>query len=415
MGSEDRARRVLRWIAHSPPLWTVISFALLLASFFGDYFTGNEVSSSLFYVVAVAVAAWFVGRDAGLICAALSTAAWTVAVQLTREPFSKPAIFYWNLAVELGIYVIVALAVARARDGLVQERSLAARLDRANRALERETLAVGELQRALLPILPPDVPGYEVTQHYATSTRAGGDYYDFFALKGGRIGILIADASGHGAPAAVLMAMTRVLLHTSSEDLFPPERVLRRLDRQLGRTLPPGWFVTACYAVLDPATGRLDYALAGHEPPLILRANGDVEHAPDQGGPPLGPFPALSMPALDLRLDPGDTLLLYTDGLSEAMNAAEEMFDLDHIRAALEGAHESALAGVRNRLLVRFAEHMNGSAAADDVTLLFLRRTAFAAGAAGARPRAPAVAQRADARQLSPARSAFRSRSSFSR
>ena len=355
--------------------WAGFAAALLLAAFLADYFTGSEVSSSLFYVIAVAVGAWFVGRRAGIAYALLGTAAWLIAFLLDGKPLSKPAILLWNLAVEMGTYLTVALAVARAHDGLEKERSLAVRLDRANRALEREALAVGRLQRELLPPPPPAIQGYEIEQYYATSTRAGGDYYDFFPLPDGRIGILVADASGHGAPAAVLMAMTRVLLHTSAEDLAPPDLVLERLNRQLGQTLPPGWFVTACYAVLDPKRGSFEYSLAGHDPPLLMRAaSRGVEQLPSRGGPPLGPYSWLGFESGGSKLEAGDTLVLYTDGLTEAMSPKNELFELERVRSALEESRSLALTGVRERLLTRLDSHRAGAPLSDDLTLILLRR-----------------------------------------
>jgi hypothetical protein len=322
--SSDDSRGSQSWGRPSPihkPVWIAIAVGLLLAAFVGDYLTGNEVSSSLYYVITVAVGAWFIGRNVGLILALLSTGAWALSYSLVGEPFSKSSILYWNLVVELGIYLTTALAVSRVRAGLEKERLLSARLDEVNRALDREAMAVGELQRELLPRRAPVVPGYQWEIHYATSTRAGGDYYDFFPLADGRIGIFLADASGHGAPAAVLMAMTRVLLHTAPRTLAPPDRVLAELNRQLAHTLPQSWFVTACYAILDPVPGRFVHALAGHPPPLVMHAADETpQYLHADGGPPLGLFPESRYGSGSTQLQPGDTLALYTDGLTEAMS-----------------------------------------------------------------------------------------------
>src|SRR5262249_27921953 len=158
-----------------------------------------------------------------------------------------------------------------------------------------------------------------VAVHYAPSTRAGGDYYDFFPLPDGRLGVLIADVSGHGTPAAVVMAMMRVLVHSHVEPLHPPERVLTGLNRRLSRTILPVPFVTACYATIEQDEGRVDYACAGHNPPLLLRADrGDVEELSEGGGVPLGILPTRSYGRGTAWLAPGDTVLFYTDGLTEA-------------------------------------------------------------------------------------------------
>ena len=192
-----------------PIVWTVAAFVLLVGAFLLDCASGNEVSPSLFYVIGIGVAAWLVGQRTALVLAFLSTMAWGIAVRIVGPDFTKPSVFYWNLGAELAVYVTIAVSLARIRRGLLHERQLVERLDLARGALDRETQAVGDLQREMLPPSLPAIRGYEWQVFYETSTRAGGDYYDFFTLPDGRIGVLLADASGHGAQATVLMAMMR--------------------------------------------------------------------------------------------------------------------------------------------------------------------------------------------------------------
>jgi serine phosphatase RsbU (regulator of sigma subunit) len=356
--------------------WTSAAFIFLIGAFILDYVSGNEVSASLFYLIGIAVAAWFVGQGTGLVLALLSALAWGVTVHVVGPAFSKASVFYWNLGVELAIYVTTAVALARIHSGLLQERQLAAQVNLVKDALERETQAVGDLQREMLPRSLPEVRGYEWQIHYTTSTRAGGDYYDFFSLPEGRIGVLLGDAAGHGAQAAVLMAMMRVLLHTTSEALTVPDQVLARLGQQLAKTVPGGRFATACYAVLEPTSGRLDFSLAGHPPPLVLRGDdGGLQELPLRGGPPLGLFPDSLFEAGATTIRPGDTLILYTDGLTEGMSPTQELFGEDRLAEALEGAGSLPLVELRNRVLARLDAHTAGAAREDDLTLLMLRRT----------------------------------------
>jgi len=358
-----------------PVAWTLAAFAFLVGAYFLDVASGNEVSSSLFYVIGIATAAWFAGREMGMLVSLLSTVAWGVAVKLVGPGFSKASVFYWNLAVELAVYLTIAIALDRVHRGIRNERRLAERIALAHQALERDAKAVGDLQREMLPPGPPRVRGYEFQMHYATSTQAGGDYYDFFSLPGGRTGVFVGDASGHGPQAAVLMAMLRVLLHTTTEALTSPARVLSRLGRQIARTVPDGRFATACYAVLDPASGHIDFSLAGHPPPLILRReDGALEELPMCGGPPLGLLTESVFAAGATTLRPGDTLILYTDGLTEGMSPTRELFGEDGFRQALEGAEGLPLAVLRDRVLVGLAAHTAGAALEDDLTLLMLRR-----------------------------------------
>src|SRR5206468_229077 len=138
-------------------------------------------SSSLYYVITIGYATWFLGPTAGIVFALLSSAAWLDAYILVGEPFSRPGILVWNLLAETAIYAAIVFGVGALRDRVRHARRLADRLFTANQALDRETNAVGELQRKLLPQAPPRLPGYAWSLYYETSTRAGGDYYDFIA------------------------------------------------------------------------------------------------------------------------------------------------------------------------------------------------------------------------------------------
>ena len=140
--------------------------------------------------------------------------------------------------------------------------------------------------------------------------------------------------------------------------------------------LPEGWFLTACLAVLDPATGEIEYSLAGHEPPVIVRARTHaIEFLTGVGGPPLGPFPESRFATGQERLEPGDTLILYTDGVTETMNEERMLFGAEGLRHALSGSAEMSLPQMKAKLLRALDAHANGAPLADDTTILLLRRT----------------------------------------
>jgi phosphoserine phosphatase RsbU/P len=173
------------------------------------------------------------------------------------------------------------------------------------------------------------------------------------------------------------MAMTRTLLHTLAEQSPAPGHVLARLNREMGRLLPAGWFVTACYAILDPPSGSLEYSLAGHAPPFVIRARSvSPERLPTCGGPLLGPFPWVAYESTRTRLEPGDTLVLYTDGLTEAEDAEGGLLGEEAVRAALESAPGLGPGAVRARILDCLTRHRAGAAASDDLTVLVLGRGA---------------------------------------
>jgi serine phosphatase RsbU (regulator of sigma subunit) len=358
-------------------LRTAAALALLAGAFGLDCASGNEVASSLFYMVGIAFAGWFVGQRSAFVMACLSATAWGIAIHVVGPALPSASVFAWNLGAELAIYLATGVVLARIQRGREAERRLVERLNAATEALTRDAQAVGELQREMLPPHLPELRGYEWQAHYATSSEAGGDYYDFFALPEGRLGVFVGDASGHGAQAAVLMAMMRVLLHTADDALSAPGCALARLGRQIAKAVPPGRFATACYVVLDPSHGRMEFSLAGHPPPIIVRAaGGAIEELPMRGGPPLGLFADASFDAGSDTLLPGDTLIVYTDGLTESADPARELFGVERLCEALRGAEALSPVELRGRILAHLEAHTQGARLEDDLTVLVLRRDA---------------------------------------
>src|SRR6185369_3659677 len=235
---------------------------------------------------------------------------------------ARPSVLAWNACVEGSVFVAVALAIAWARASRSREQTTFRRLESAHAALEAELRSVGNLQRRLLPPVPLGLPGYDVAVRYTTSSRAGGDYYDFLR-RDGRLGVVVADASGHGSPAALLMGMARVLFRNSWLPGTAPGDILSQVHAALIGNTPAGEFVTACCLALDAPSGHIEYALAGHPRPLVARgATARVEVLDTPDGTPLGVFEGPHYTTCSADLSPGDSLLAYTDGLTEAMDSA---------------------------------------------------------------------------------------------
>lgn len=208
--------------------------------------------------------------------------------------------------------------------------------------------------------------------YYQTSHRAGGDYYDFFPLPDGKWGILIADVSGHGTPAAVLMAITHSLAHSYPGMPTPPARLLDHVNRHLAAryTVDSDTFVTAFYGVYDPATRTLTYASAGHNPPRLKRCvDGTLDLLDGATALPLGIFPDRVYHERTHRLVPGDQLVLYTDGITEAHNERGEMFGLARLDKVLENCAIGA-ADILESVLSALKEFTGSQAIHDDRTLL---------------------------------------------
>jgi sigma-B regulation protein RsbU (phosphoserine phosphatase) len=239
-------------------------------------------------------------------------------------------------------------------------------------ALDAEIKLIEDIQRSLLPRELPRIPTMDLAAHYQTSRRAGGDYYDFFPLPDGRWGILIADVSGHGPPAAVLMAVTHSIAHVFAGPPAPPGKFLSHVNYHLASryTGVSGTFVTAFYGVYDPAQRQLTYACAGHNPPRWRRCPaGGPESLDGVLGLPLGIFAGETYQDCSRVLLPGDQIVFYTDGVTEAANPAGQMFGLERLDRILAKCPTNA-ADLLASVLAELDEFTQGAPAADDRTLV---------------------------------------------
>ncbi len=256
-----------------------------------------------------------------------------------------------------------------------QSLVLSQRLREACDSADRELQDVADMQRALLPAELPQIPTMDLAVHYQTSRRAGGDYYDFFALPEGRWGILMADVSGHGTPAAVLMAITHTIAHTYPAAPCPAGQLLTRLNRQLSEiyTARSSNFVTAFYGIYDPATRGLTYACAGHSPPRLKRCSNDNLIVLNQAsGMPLGIVPEEEYREASITLMPGDQIVLYTDGITETFDQAGEMFGTEGLDRVLMDCERTPQQMVE-AILKAVDEFGGGRAPADDRTVLIAK------------------------------------------
>ena len=257
----------------------------------------------------------------------------------------------------------------------VQTLVLSDKLQEAYDATDYENRLIADLQHRLLPTSVPKIDGLELAVHYRTVNRAGGDYYDFFPLPGGKLGVLVADVSGHGSPAAVLMAITHTLAHTYPGFPTQPGAFLAHLNTHLtGRyTGTSGHFITAFYAVIDPGRGTVTSSNAGHPAPRL--AEGDRwRPLANQQGLPLGVSPrAGDYPEQSVPFNPGDRLAMFTDGIVETSDRTGEPFGFRRLDAGLGDASADPDVVVRSilRSLDTFAD---GAPVADDRTLVVVCR-----------------------------------------
>jgi len=249
---------------------------------------------------------------------------------------------------------------------------LSAELRSAYNAVDQELKIVGDIQRSLLPAELPQIPSLSLAAYYHTSRRAGGDYYDFFPLPEGKWGIFLADVSGHGTPAAVLMAITHSIAHTHPGLPTPPGNVLGYLNHHLTTwyTAANGTFVTAFYGIYDPQARTLTYACAGHNPPRLKCCwDGSLSVLNGVNGLPLGIEASETYDNCVQQLLEGDQIVFYTDGITEAQNPAGEQFGVERMDDILKRCVPTAQP-VLESLLAALDQFTAGHPADDDRTLL---------------------------------------------
>ena len=238
-------------------------------------------------------------------------------------------------------------------------------------------LALGRLhQRSIVSLRAPEVPGYDLASHYEAAREIGGDFFELFRLRRRRrtIGVVIADVTGKGIAAGLMMAFARPVIHAALDAAPGPAVALERTNRILVAELHTRLFITALVGSLDAGSGRLRLANAGHEPPLLVPGNGGPIANVTCGGLLLGAFTTLGLAEVELELAPGDLLLLYTDGVTDAADASGERFGEPRLYATLDAtrgrsAHE-VMAAIRDEV-VSFRGAVEPT---DDVTIVAVGR-----------------------------------------
>lgn len=268
---------------------------------------------------------------------------------------------------DLAVQAAPAVRVAQ----LVRQQELAA-VERER--IETELRVARTIQQTLLPKELPALDGWDILAHWQPAREVSGDFYDFLYLEDGRLGVIIADVTDKGVPAALVMATTRALLRAAAERLVAPGDVLARANDVLCPDIPPKMFVTCLYAIIDPATGLVRYANAGHDMPYLRRAAGGVEELRARGMP-LGLLPGMPYEEKEVLLQPDDTLLLYSDGLVEAHNAQRTMLGFPQLRSLIE--EHAGGAALIPFLMDQLAAFTGPNwEQEDDVTLLTVQRLA---------------------------------------
>lgn len=318
---------------------------------------------------------------------------------IVAGPLAGGSVVAWgpSASTPLAIATIESLAIALGIAHTVAGAGIADVV--AARRIEQELAHGRRLQRSFVSLVAPDVPGYELASHYEAAREVGGDFFDLFRMRrrGRPLSVVIADVTGKGIAAALLMAFSRPLLHAAVDNTSGPAEALERTNRILVQERRSSLFITAQCATLTLPTGRLRLANAGHEPPLIIPGDGSPILPIDVDGPLLGAFGSLGLFEAEVELGGGDVVLFYTDGVTDARSASGERFEEDRLLAAIEAARggpgdgRGTAAGIVESIRAAVTAFQAGMAPADDITIVAIGRRRQGGRAGGPRRSRSAV------------------------
>jgi serine phosphatase RsbU (regulator of sigma subunit) len=243
-------------------------------------------------------------------------------------------------------------------------------------SLKNDLEIAREIQQAMLPSGLYSAPGVETVGISRPANTVGGDFYDILPLDDGRLVVTVGDVAGKGSPAALLMALLLAMLRTLVDEKLEPAELITRLNVQVCRHAPGSRFITLFYAVFQPLTGDMTYVSAGHTPPLLIRADGNCQKLTD-GGIALGMFDHSVYKTGHLTIQPDEVLAVYSDGVTEAENAAGRPFDEEGLEKALKSNRTQPITSMGAAIVRTVEHHSADTRLADDLTILLLRRLAI--------------------------------------
>ena len=241
-------------------------------------------------------------------------------------------------------------------------------------ALQNELDVASNTQQSILPKVFPRSDDYQVFAHMEPARNVGGDFYDVIRLEDSQVGLAIADVSDKGVPAALFMMSSRTLLKGAAIGSGDPGSALREVNELLYEENETMMFVTVLYSIYDPGTGKLTYSNGGHDAPLLVRSDGTSELLPLTGGVALGVAPDFEFPSQSIQLEPGDTVVLYTDGVTEAMNGEGEQFGVGRMHEVFAANPPENSEQAAQTMFDAVKDFVGDTPQSDDITCLVLRR-----------------------------------------
>jgi serine phosphatase RsbU (regulator of sigma subunit) len=247
----------------------------------------------------------------------------------------------------------------------------------AHRKITRELAEAGRIQNTIIPTKSPDIPGYQISGVLLPARETSGDFFDFFNISDDQHGFVIADVGDKGAGAALYMAMSRTLIRTYAvENKLPPEEVIQHVNRRILTDTERGIFLTVAFGILDSQKARFTFVNAGHNPPIHIQQHNNQPNlvSLEKTGTLVGIFKENKWEANAVELKPGDYLVLYTDGVTEAQNEKGDFFGNERLMQCLEDNVGKSSEILRNLLLEKVQQFIGSSPRLDDITLIVIHR-----------------------------------------
>jgi serine phosphatase RsbU (regulator of sigma subunit) len=256
---------------------------------------------------------------------------------------------------------------------IVNERLLEERLEK--RRMEEELKVASEIQMRLQPFAPPKLEGWDMTAVSFPCREVGGDYYDFIQCKKSNcLAIAVGDVSGKGTGAALLMSSLHAAVRAQAQTSQTISEVMNEINRYIYENSPSNKFLTLFYGELDPQTSTLTYANGGHNPPILIRASAEVAQL-TAGGLPIGMMPGVKYQEASVVFEPGDVLIIYSDGITESVNEKDEEFGEERLIEVVKRNSARSASGIRDRIDESLSRFVGTTAPVDDMTLMIIKRT----------------------------------------
>jgi serine phosphatase RsbU (regulator of sigma subunit) len=360
--SQDYKRDLLLAENRATGLLNLIIIVAIGAIAYTDKIVVEDDSLGYLYLLPIALS--------GLVNRLPITIAIALLCAFLQEIFGPPAdtlhVRVLRNVITLAGYLIVSFFVTRIA---TQRGKMAAHIRQQRDDYERDLTLASQVQRQVLP-KPPIVPGIELAAAMQTARLLGGDYYDFFQVSDNIVDIVIADVSGKGAAASLLMPSLAVVLRLRARELSGPAAIIKDLDGVLKQITGPANFVTVFYARVNPSLRTLQYANGGHNPPLLVRTRTQTALLLEESGPIVGILPDAQFSDTVVKLESGDILTLYTDGVTEQENENEDQFSIDRLKNLILNKETDSAATLVSDVTEAVSTFAGTKEQEDDLTLV---------------------------------------------